>query len=99
MTILVDRPRWPAHGTRFAHLVSDASHDELHAFASACSGSLPRPLRFHRDHYDVAEQWWDDVVRAGAHVVSTRELVRRMRAAGLRARAISAGTAPRRRDG
>src|SRR5436853_198386 len=34
--ILVDRPRWPAHGTRFAHLVSDASTDELHAFADAC---------------------------------------------------------------
>ena len=49
--ILVDRPRWPAHGTRFAHLVSDASLDELHAFADALS--LPRRLRFHNDHYDV----------------------------------------------
>jgi len=27
--ILVDRPRWPAHGTRFAHLVSDTSFEEL----------------------------------------------------------------------
>ena len=33
MVILVDPPRWPAHGTVFCHLVSDASLDELHAFA------------------------------------------------------------------
>ena len=54
MTILVDRPRWPAHGTRFAHLVSDTSLDELHAFEAALP--LPRRLRFHNDHYDVAER-------------------------------------------
>jgi hypothetical protein len=84
--ILVDRPRWPAHGTRFAHLVSDVSFDELHEFASALSANLPRPLRFHHDHYDVAEQWWQLVVDAGAEVVSTHELVWRLRAAGLRPR-------------
>jgi hypothetical protein len=95
--ILVDRPRWPAHGTRFAHLVSDASLDQLHAFAGALS--LPRRLRFHNDHYDVPERWWQLTVDAGAHVVSTHELVRRLRAAGLRARPTSAGTAPRRRAG
>ena len=93
--ILVDRPRWPAHGTRFAHLVSDASFDELHAFADALS--LPRRLRFHHDHYDVPERFWELAVAAGAEVVSTHELVRRIRAAGLRARPTSAGTAPRRR--
>jgi hypothetical protein len=82
--IVVDRPRWPAHGTRFAHLASDRSLDELHEFASRVSPLLPRPLRFHRDHYDVAEQWWPLVVDAGAEVVSTHELVRRLRAAGLR---------------
>ena len=82
--ILVDRPRWPAHGTRFAHLASDASLEELHEFAHRVSASLPRPLRFHRDHYDVAEQWWQLVVDAGADVVSTHELVRRLNAAGLR---------------
>lgn len=95
--ILVDRPRWPAHGARFAHLVSDASHDELHAFAAALS--LPRRLRFHDDHYDIPERWWQVAVDAGAYVVTTRELVRRIRAAGLRARPTSAGTAPRRRAG
>jgi hypothetical protein len=97
VTILVDRPRWPAHGTRFAHLVSDTSHDELHAFEAALA--LPRRLRFHHDHYDVPERWWRVAVDAGAHVVSTHELGRRLRAAGLRARATSAGTAPRRRAG
>ncbi len=51
MTILVDRPRWPAHGTRFAHLVSDVSLEELHTFEAALA--LPRRLRFHNDHYDV----------------------------------------------
>jgi hypothetical protein len=64
--------------------VSDASFDELHVFAEGVSGSLPRPLRFHHDHYDVAEQWWQVVVDAGAEVVSTHELVRRLRAAGMR---------------
>jgi hypothetical protein len=56
MTILVDRPRWPAHGTRFAHLVSDASLEELHAFEATLA--LPRRLRFHNDHYDVPERSW-----------------------------------------
>ena len=95
MTILVDRPRWPAHGTRFAHLVSDTSFEELHAFEAALA--LPRRLRFHNDHYDVPERWWQKALDAGAQVVSTHELVRRIRAAGLRARPTSAGTAPRRR--
>jgi hypothetical protein len=99
VTILVDHPRWPAHGTRFAHLASDRSFDELHAFAARVSATLPRPLRFHRDHYDVPERWWATVVEAGASVVPVRELVRRSRAAGLRMPATSAGTAPRRRYG
>jgi hypothetical protein len=97
MTILVDRPRWPAHGTRFAHLVSDVSLAELHAFEAALA--VPRRLRFHNDHFDLPERWWQVAVDAGAHVVSTHELVRRIRAAGLRARPTSAGTAPRRRAG
>jgi hypothetical protein len=94
--ILVDSPRWErADGMRFAHVVSDASSDELHAFAARLR--TLRPLRFHRDHYDVPETWWQYVVDAGAQVVTTRELVTRLRAAGLRA--TSAGNAPPRRDG
>jgi hypothetical protein len=84
VTILVDRPRWPKHGHRFAHLVSDTSLEELHAFAARLP--LERPLRFHRDHYDVAEPVWSIVVNAGARVVTAREIVQRLRAAGLRAR-------------
>jgi len=82
VTILVDRPRWPKHGHRFAHLVSDASLEELRAFVARLP--LERPLRFHRDHYDVAERDWSTVVNAGAQVVTAREIVQRLRAAGLR---------------
>ena len=84
MTILVDRPRWPAHGTYFAHLASDGSLDELHGFVTSLA--LARPLRFHRDHYDVPLWAWDHVIDRGAQLVSTRELVRALRAGGLRAR-------------
>lgn len=79
--ILVDRPIWAAHGRRFAHLVSDESFEELHRFAADLG--LP-PRAFHRDHYDLPDVWWDDAVEAGAHLVDPRELVRRLRAAGLR---------------
>ncbi len=83
--ILVDRPIWSAHGRRFAHLVSDVSRDELHAFALALG--LPRRA-FHRDHYDLPDDWWDRAVAAGAHEVDPRELVRRLRDAGLRDRPV-----------
>jgi hypothetical protein len=53
--------------------VSDASLDELHAFVG------DRRLRFHRDHYDVPRAMWDEIVAAGAHVVTTKEIVRRAR--------------------
>lgn len=85
VTILVDRPVWAhAGGRRFAHLVSDASRTELEAFVGRLV--LARPLRFHGDHYDVPAEAWESVVAAGAEVVSSRELVRRLRAAGLRRR-------------
>jgi hypothetical protein len=84
VAILIDSPRWTRadDGMRFAHLVSDRSHDELHEFVATLD--LPRPLRFHRDHYDVPEPWWDEVVARGAVLVTSRELVRRLRSAGLR---------------
>jgi hypothetical protein len=95
VTIFVDEPRWLGRsGMRFAHLVSDTSFDELHAFVAAFE---PR-LRFHRDHYDVPAHRWEQAVERGAVVVSAREIVRLLRAAGLR-RTTAAGTAPRRRSG
>jgi hypothetical protein len=82
--ILIDPAVWRAHGTTFAHLVSDTSRGELDAFVATIDG-LPRALKFHRDHYDVPAHSWGHVVDQGAQVFSTRELVRRLRAAGLRA--------------
>ena len=79
--ILVDRAIWQARGRRWAHLVSDASHDELHDFAERLG--LPRRA-FHHDHYDVPAELHDDAQTLGATLVSSRELVRRLRAAGLR---------------
>ncbi|CAN5656315.1 DUF4031 domain-containing protein [soil metagenome] len=81
--ILVDQPIWPAHGRHFAHLVSDESFAELHRFAEDLG--LPRRA-FHRDHYDLPDDWWDRAVAAGATPVDPREIVRRLRGAGLRRR-------------
>lgn len=84
MTILVDTPRWPAHGRLWAHLVSDQSLAELHAFAAA--NGIPE-RGFDLDHYDVPESLHAQLVGAGALPVSSNELVRRLIASGLRVRA------------
>ena len=79
--MLVDEARWPAHGRLWAHLVSDTSYEELHAFARAAG--IPR-RGFDHDHYDVPAERVDALVAAGAQRVGGRELVRRLIAAGLR---------------
>ncbi|MEU3847142.1 DUF4031 domain-containing protein [Micrococcus terreus] len=81
MTILIDPARWPAHGTVFSHLVSDASLEELHVFAQEAGIS---PRAFDRDHYDVPLHRYADLVARGAVEVSGAELVRRLVASGLR---------------
>ena len=81
MAILVDDPLWPAHGRLWAHLVSDESLDELHAFARA--QELPE-RGFDLDHYDVPEEAIARLVQAGAIRVSGKELVQRLIASGLR---------------
>lgn len=81
VTILIDEPRWWWRGQRWCHLVSDTSIDELHDFAD--SVGIPRRV-FQGDHYDVPEEYRDEMVAAGAIEVESRELVRRLRAAGLR---------------
>ena len=81
MAILVDTPIWPFRDRLWCHLVSDTSYDELHVFARG----LGIPERgFDRDHYDVPSDRYDDVVAAGAVPVTSRELITRLRAAGLR---------------
>lgn len=89
--IVVDRPIWPAHGRRFAHLVSDDSFDELHRFALDLG--LPRRA-FHGDHYDLPDVLWSAAVFLGAEVVDPRELVRRLKGAGLRRRPRSPSSSP-----
>lgn len=81
MAILVDPAIWPARGRRFAHLVSDVSHAELHAFAATLG--LQRRW-FQGDHYDVPTEVRAAAIARGAEPVSAAELVRRLRAAGLR---------------
>ena len=64
-------------------MVSDVSLEELHAFAAL----LEIPERgFHRDHYDLPEAYREQAVELGATEVTSRELLHRMRAAGLRVR-------------
>lgn len=82
MAILVDDPLWWRHERHWCHMVSDESLDELHLFAAA----LGVPERgFHRDHYDIPHSLRDVALEMGAVAVSSRELVRRLRASGLRA--------------
>lgn len=83
MALLIDQPRWPAHGTTFAHLVSDTSLLELFEFADANG----LPVRgFDHDHYDVPADRHAQLVAAGAHPVAATELLRRLILGGLRVR-------------
>ena len=81
VTVLIDEPRWWLHGRRWSHLVSDDSLLELHEFAAHVG--MPR-RGFHGDHYDVPEEYYEQVVASGAVPTPSRELLRRLRAAGLR---------------
>ncbi|MBD9700445.1 DUF4031 domain-containing protein [Flavimobilis sp. GY10621] len=81
MAVLVDAPRWAAYGTTWAHLVSDTSLDELHAFAERAG--VPRRA-FDLDHYDVPAERHAELVALGAEPVSAREMVVRLAASGLR---------------
>jgi hypothetical protein len=81
VAVLIDPPGWPAHGRLWSHLASDTSLEELHAFARRTG--LPE-RGFEGDHYDVPEERYQALVAAGAVPVPGRELVRRLRASGLR---------------
>ena len=81
MSIYIDPPTWPAHGTVFSHLISDVSLAELHGFAAAAGIS---ERAFDRDHYDVPAHRYEDLVQAGAIELSGSELTRTLIASGLR---------------
>ena len=81
MSIYIDPPTWPAHGTVFSHLISDVSLAELHEFAAAAGIS---ERAFDRDHYDVPAHLYDELVRAGAVELSGAQLTRTLIASGLR---------------
>ncbi|RBQ15256.1 DUF4031 domain-containing protein [Spongiactinospora rosea] len=84
MTVLIDPPLWPGpRGLLWSHLVSDTSLEELHAFA-VLLGVPPRA--FDRDHYDVPETIHAQAVALGAEAVTSRELLSRLIASGLRRR-------------
>lgn len=79
--MLIDQPVWPWRGRLWCHLVSDTSLDELHAMAQAVG--IPRRA-FQGDHYDIPEEYRADLIALGAQEVPCRELVMRLKAAGLR---------------
>ena len=81
MSVLIDPPRWPAHGRLWSHLVSDVSYAELHEFAA--QHGIP-PRGFDHDHYDVPDDRYHELIGGGALPVESRELLRRIGAAGLR---------------
>jgi len=84
VTVLIDPALWPRHGRLWGHLVSDTSLAELHAFAALAG--LPR-RGFDLDHYDVPDELHGTLVALGAIPVTAHELIRRLRASGLRVRA------------
>ncbi|MBC6462402.1 DUF4031 domain-containing protein [Actinomadura sp. HBU206391] len=86
MTILIDRPLWPARGRVWSHMVSDSSYEELHVFAARLG--IP-PRAFERDHYDVPADLYDAAIGLGAQAVGCQELLTRLTGAGLRRRKTS----------
>jgi len=83
MGLMIDPPAVPSRGRLWSHLASDVSYDELHVFAR--DAGVPE-RGFDRDHYDVPSEWYDAMVALGAVPVTSRELVARLVAAGLRRR-------------
>ncbi len=84
--ILVDQAVWPWRGRRWAHLVSDSSYEELHLFAARLW--IPRRA-FQGDHYDIPTELRTLAIELGAVAVDSRELVVRLRDAGLRRRPVT----------
>ncbi len=81
MALFVDPPMWPNHGRLWGHLVSDQSLEELHAAARAAG--VPE-RGFDRDHYDIPLELHPRLMELGATLVDGKDLIRRLRASGLR---------------
>ena len=79
--IYLDPPAWPFRGRLWSHLISDVSFAELHAFAELLG--IPS-TGFDGDHYDLPAARYTTAVWLGARPVNSREIVRRLYAAGLR---------------
>lgn len=79
--VLIDEPRWWHKGRRWSHMISDTDFEELHAFAE--QAGIPR-RGFHRDHYDIPEEMFAEMLELGAAVAPSTTLVKALRAAGLR---------------
>ena len=79
--IWVDPSHWWFRDKRWCHLVSDSNLDELHLFAE----ELGVPRRgFQGDHYDIPDDYRTRAIAMGATAVPSRELLQRLKAAGLR---------------
>lgn len=83
MAILVDQARWPWRGNYWCHLVTDSHLGELHDFAEQLGC---RRVGFQGDHYDIDVETRQLAIELGAVELDSRDLVRRMKAAGLRLR-------------
>ncbi len=81
MSVLVDPAVWPWRGELWSHLVSDVSYAELHDFAERLG--VPRRA-FQGDHYDIPASLHARAVALGAEPVRARELLARLKGAGLR---------------
>lgn len=61
---------------KYAHMVSTTSIQELHDFAKSIG---VKKHFFHRgNHYDIREEEHKKAIEAGAKLVSSKELVKRM---------------------
>jgi hypothetical protein len=72
---LRDYPHAPHRLTRWCHMASYHSFEELHEFAERLG--IPRE-RFQGDHYDLPPWLRASAVALGAQEVQTRELLARM---------------------
>jgi hypothetical protein len=83
MAILIDTAMWPWRDWMWCHMVSDTSVEELKEFAA----QLGVPERgFQGDHVDLPDHMREVAIAHGAQVVTTRQILAALYAAGIRQR-------------